>query len=46
MITSDILVVRTLEQIMGNLLHRLIAPREQGKADVALERDLWAYVAE
>ncbi|CAI7665355.1 unnamed protein product [Penicillium palitans] len=39
--SSDILVVRSLEQIMADLLHRLISLREEEEADMALEQDLW-----
>ncbi|KAJ5680962.1 hypothetical protein N7536_012101 [Penicillium majusculum] len=42
--SSDILVLRTLEHIMANLLHRLIAVREEEEADAALERYLWGQV--
>ncbi|KAL2706632.1 hypothetical protein AAEP93_001882 [Penicillium crustosum] len=42
--SSDILVLRTLEHIMANLMHRLIALREEEEADVALEEDLWHQV--
>lgn len=44
--SSDILVLRTLEHIMANLIHRLIALRGEGEADVALEQDLWYQVIE
>lgn len=44
--SSEILVVRTLEQIMADLLHRMISVREQEEADVALEQDLWRQATE
>lgn len=45
--SSDILVVRSLKQIMADLLHRLIALREEEEeADMALEQDLWRQATE
>lgn len=44
--SSDILVVRTLEQIMADLLHRFIALREEEEADMALEQGLWRHATE
>lgn len=44
--SSDILVLRILEHIMANLLHRPISLRAEEHADVALERELWHQVTE
>lgn len=44
--SSDILVLRTLEHIMADLMHRLVALREGEEADLALEQDLWRQVTE